>query len=111
MAPRPYFLMARGETGLETLMDSKQVEGIDHYPELLKWSTVLDVVDMLTTEEHQFSTLVLDALGGFERLCHEHVCKRDFSTADRPDGDWGDKGFQGYMRGYDIALADWRVLL
>lgn len=111
MAPRPYFLMARGETGLETLMDSRQIKDVDHYPELMKWNTVLDVVDMLATEEHKFGTLVMDALGGFERLCHEYVCKRDFCSAERPDGDWGDKGFQGYMRGYDIALADWRTLL
>src|SRR5262249_39143649 len=49
--------------------------------------------------------LVLDTLNGCERLCHEHVCRRDFG------GNWGRDGFASFMAGFDVALADWRRFL
>ena len=48
---------------------------------------------------------MLDALGSFERLCQEHVCARDFG------GDWGERGFASYQKGYDLAVNDWLQLL
>src|SRR5690606_17557166 len=51
-APNPYFLMARGETGLETLIDAGQVKEIPHAPELQTWNEVLDIVEALRTEDH-----------------------------------------------------------
>jgi hypothetical protein len=49
--------------------------------------------------------LVVDTLNGLERLCHEYVCKRDFG------GRWGKDGFLAYMQGYEMALADWKLML
>lgn len=104
-APKPVVLMARGETGLETLIDSGRLPDTPHLPELGTWSEVLSAVDWLTEEEHGFKTCVIDTLNGVERLCHEHVCERDFS------GDWGERGFIGYQRGFEVSLADWREFL
>ena len=104
-APKPIFLMARGETGLETLIDSGRLQDTPHLPEIETWSELLGAVEMLTVEEHPYKTVVIDTVNGCERLCHEYVCKMQFNN------DWSDKGFQGYMRGYDVALADWRTLL
>lgn len=104
-APGAIFMMSRGETGLETLIDAGRLPAIQHFPQITAWQDVLSLVDWLTTEEHGFKTLVIDVLSGLERLCHEFVCARDYG------GDWGERGFTGYMRGYDVSLADWRELL
>jgi hypothetical protein len=92
------------EDGWNTLKGNGLIPDIP----LVKSSTfeeTLEILDWLATGEHPHKAVAMDAMGGFERQCHEMVCNRDF------DGDWGDKGFQGYMRGYDVALADWRKLL
>lgn len=104
-SPKPIFLMAKGETGLETLIDCGRLGEVPHLPEIQTWQETLDAIDWLTTADHEYKTLVLDTINGFERLCHEHVCRRDFN------GDWGERGFVGYQRGFDTSLADWRELL
>lgn len=103
--PHPIFLETKGETGLETLIDAGRLKETPHFPEVETWSDLLGYIGALTTEEHPYKTLVIDTLNGAERLCHEHVCERDFN------GEWGDRGFMGYMRGYEVSLADWREFL
>jgi hypothetical protein len=48
---------------------------------------------------------VIDTLNGAERLCHEHICNRDFN------GNWGRDGFTAFMTGFEVSLAEWRILL
>jgi hypothetical protein len=38
-------------------------------------------------------------------MCHEIVCRRDFG------GEWGEKGFAAYHKGYDLAVGEWLKLL
>lgn len=102
-AVAPVFLMTRGETGLLTLIESGQLPETPHLPELEGWTDLLAAVRFLRTGEHSFKTLVLDTANGAERLLHEFICQRDF------EGDWGEKGFGGYGRGYDVSLAEWRM--
>jgi hypothetical protein len=104
-APDPAILMAKGETGYQTLLGAGLVPQVDAaYAE--SWSGLLALLDRMAQQETlPYKTLALDAIGGFERLCHEHVCARDF------DGEWGEKGFGGYQRGYDMAVTDWLQLL
>lgn len=104
-APAPIFLMARGETGLETLIDSGRLKETPHFPELMDWQTTLTTLEALRGQDHKYKTVVLDTLNGFERLCHEHVCESLFN------GDWGEKGFASYQRGYEVALPEWRLFL
>jgi hypothetical protein len=107
-APNAAILMARGETGYETLMNAGRVPEIPA-AKIDSWKGLLALTDQMIdapATEHDY--LVLDAQGGFERLCHEHVCERDFK------GSWGsegDKGFISYAKGYDVAVADWLLLL
>lgn len=103
-APRPLFLMAKGETGYEDLLGRGSVP---QAPRAVcdTWQGTLDLCDALAEDPDDFDTVVADAAGGFERLCHQHVCDRDFN------GDWGEKGFQAFMRGYDISVADWLLFL
>ncbi len=103
--PKPIFIQTRGETGLETLIDAKQLPETPHFPEVQDWNSLLGAIDVLITEPHDYRTLITDTVNGGERLCHEHVCQRDFA------GDWTDRGFMGYQRGFEVALADWREFL
>lgn len=103
--PSPVVLMTRGETGLQKLIESGQIPETPHFPEMETWADLLDAIRLLDEGEHQYKTLVLDTANGAERMMHEHVCERDFN------GDWTERGFMGYMRGYDVSLADWRLFL
>ena len=92
-APEPAILMAQGETGYETLLGVGLVPQVDA-AYVSDWHGLLALLDkMAQVEEPMHKVLALDALGGFERLCHEHVCRRDFG------GDWGEKGFSSYQKG------------
>lgn len=103
--PKPIFIQSKGETGLQTLIDANQLPETPHFPECHTWDEMLGCVQALIDSEHDYKTLAIDTLNGGERLCHEHVCARDFG------GDWGERGFTSYQKGPEVALADWRVLL
>lgn len=103
--PAPIFIQSHGETGLETLIDAGRLPEVPHFPETHSWEELMDNIEALTADEHPYKTLVIDTLNGAERLCHNHVCHRDFRDV------WGDQGFMGYMRGYEVSLSDWRELL
>jgi hypothetical protein len=104
-SPSPIFVMTKGETGLTTLIDSGQLPPTPYLPECETWADLVAAVRFLHDGEHDRKTLVIDTANGAERMMHEHVCQRDF------DGDWGERGFSGYMRGYDVAMADWKLFL
>lgn len=104
--PGVVFLVDRWEDGLNTLKAAGLVpESVPQLPPIHAWQEALDALEALATEDHPYRALAVDALGGFERLCHEEVCRREFG------GEWGERGFMGYMRGYETALADWRQFL
>lgn len=103
--PKPIYIQTKGETGLDTLIANGQLPETPHFPEIQSWEDLKEAIRFLTHEEHSYRTLVIDTVNGAERLCYEHVCQRDFA------GDWSDRGFYGYMRGYEVALADWRMFL
>jgi hypothetical protein len=105
MAPKPIFIQASGETGLETLVDNNQLQETPHFPVAETWNGLVAQLDALLVEQHEYRTLVIDTVNSVERLCHEHVCEIYYS------GDWGEKGFTGYGRGYGTALIHWRELL
>ena len=104
-APSPLFLMARGETGLLTLIKNGQLPETPYVPEFQNWTTFLQALDALRTQEHPYKTLVIDAAGGFERLCHEHVCEVSFR------GDWTESGFASYGKGADVSIPEWISML
>ena len=96
--------MARGETGYSTLLGARLVPNVPRAV-IAAWDELLAQIDSLIASSEGIETLALDALGGFERLCHEHVCRRDFN------GDWGERGFSSYQKGFDVSVAEWLLLL
>ena len=93
------------EQGIHTLKACGIVsKDIPVLPPCREWADVMGQLEALLGE-HDRKLLLLDALGGFERLCHNEVCRREFN------GEWGDRGFGSYQKGFEIALADWRHFL
>jgi hypothetical protein len=104
-APKPVFVLTQNETGLLTLLDAGRVPPTPHFPEIMTWSELLDAIGVLNDQTHDFKTLVVDTLNGAERLCHQHVCRRDYG------GRWGRDGFTSFNQGFEVALADWQEFL
>lgn len=104
-APKPVFIQSRGETGLETLIDSGQIPETPYFGEAETFGDILALVRALIEDEHDYRTLALDTLNGIERLCHEQVCARDYG------GDWTANGFLNFHKGYETAMGDWAQLL
>lgn len=104
--PGAVFLVDDKEDGINTLKSSNLVsKSIPVFPPATAWVDVLGMIDSLATGEHNHKALVVDTIGGLERLCHEHVVKTEFN------GEWGDRGFASYAKGYEVALPHWREFL
>ena len=103
-APDAAILMASGETGYETLLGAGLVPSVPA-ARIAKWSELLGTLDSLIEDHSGVKVLALDAMGGFERLCHEHVCIKEFG------GEWGDRGFNSYQKGYEQSVTHWLSML
>lgn len=97
-------LMADGETGYETLVQAGRVPSVP-VATVSSWADLIGLIDAIQAEPGDVKNVVLDALGGFERMCHTHVCKRDFQ------GDWSERGFLGFHKGYEMSVNEWLILL
>jgi hypothetical protein len=103
-APRPFMLMARGETGYDSLLAAGRVPQV---PGAIAntWQEANDIVDSIIASPGEIDTLVVDEAGGFEVLCNEMVTARNF------EGKAGDPGFLSYGKGDRIAANDWLLWL
>lgn len=73
-----------------------------HFPEVTSWDDVLDCVESLTEDEHEFRTLAIDSVDWVGHLLNEHVRETNNMTMEK---------FDAYGRGFKIAAEDWRKLL
>lgn len=100
--PKPFFLLSKLETGLETLIDSGQIPETDHFPPLHTWSDTLKALEYLQQGgEPGIKTLVLDVLNGFEQLYLDDVIRTEFGgDAEKLYGFGRSKDYQhlGWMR-------------
>lgn len=103
-APKPIFIQTKGETGLETLIDSGQLPETPHIPgEVDSWGKLLEVIAWLVSSKHDYKTLVIDTLDGAEQLCFEQVMATQY------DGKL--EKFMAFHKGYDTSPRTWRQLL
>lgn len=92
-APSPIFIAS--EDGLSKL-------DVSVFPEPEDYSGVLEAIETLRQDEHEFKTLVIDTLDWLEPLLWAELCiKHKWSNIEDP----------GYGRGYTFALDEWRTLL
>lgn len=103
-SPGACILMAAGETGYLTLLKHGLAPQIP-CATLETWGDTLSQIEALISDPGSIKVVGLDALGGFERQCHQFVCDRDFG------GDWGEHGFTSFQKGYEVSIGEWLKLL
>lgn len=92
-APSPVFLCP--EEGVSNL-------DVERFPTPQTWADVFEAIRVLTYEEHDYRTLVIDTIDWLEPLCHEHVCAlAGVAHIDEI----------GYGKGYAEVVDQWRQLL
>jgi len=79
---------------------------VESFPRALSWSDVIDALDVLTTGEHSYKTLVVDTLDELER----HVWKRTCATKLNGDKRASSIEDYGFHKGYIFALDIWSEL-
>jgi len=89
-APAPVVLQT--EDGLGTL-------DVPAFPLAKTFGDVMDALQSLATEGHEFKTLIVDSLDWLEPLIYAHTCAAN---------KWGSIEDPGYGKGYVAALAFWR---
>lgn len=103
-APNPLIVMCGNETGYEKLMNNNRVPEVDAL-HVTEWDELLASLNEIHADGTKYGVIAIDALGGAERMCHEKVCNAQFN------GVWGEKGFQGFQRGFDVSVTEWLRLL
>lgn len=96
----PIFFMTSGETGLIPLIESGRVPAVPHVPDDFRdWPTLVNAIEELIRDKHDYRTLVLDTGNGAEKLCSQAVCSSAF------DGDWS--AYSSFGRGDALAVREW----
>jgi hypothetical protein len=72
------------------------------FPAPTSWGEVLEAVQALTTEQHEYKALVLDTLDWLEPLLAQHVCEQHRKQSLEEFG---------YGRGYDVLVDEWRKFI
>lgn len=92
-APSPVFLMTRGETGLEMLIDAGELPETPHFPsDFQTFNEMMGGVDFLVDKPHDFKTCVIDTANGAARLAAEEICRSQYGSS------W--KDFEDFGRGW-----------
>lgn len=93
-APKPIFLTP--EMGLEFLSPQPAA-----FPQPKTWQDILDAVQSLIREPHDFETLVIDTIDWVEQLVYDVIQGRTGMDAEKMDA---------YGRWVKVAMEDWRSL-
>ena len=90
-APSPIFLGS--EEGTNNL-------DVARFPPVSKWSDIMASLNELSSEKHEYKTLVIDSLDWIEPLLYQHICDR-----------YGVKSIElaagGYGKGFSESLNEW----
>lgn len=94
-APSPIFIQTEDGLG-----------GIDchKFPLATSYEEVIEQLSAISSEEHDYQTVVIDSVDWLERLIWDHVCRRtNVTNIERVGG--------GFSKGYVYALDEWREVL
>ncbi len=101
-APNPIFICA--ESGTHHL-------DVARFPVPERWEDVLEAVDVLTREQHDYGTLAIDTLDWIEPLVWDYVVRHSppDKMGKRPASIEEVGG--GFGKGYTAAVDQWRILV
>lgn len=103
-ASNPIFAMAKGETGLLSLLDGGIIPPTPHFDEVLNWDGMRACVKWLTEAEHTYRSFVVDTANQTQELLFEHITRAKYGN-DR-------EKFNAYGKGVaDHACPEWRRFL
>ena len=93
MAPNPIFLPT--EDGLGDIDCAS-------FPVFKQYSTFVEALGQIYTEQHEYKTAVIDTLDWLEQIVWQHTCEK-----------YGQKSIEdfGYGKGYILALGCWSDVL
>ncbi len=94
----PIFIPVKGEEGIDAL-------DVDKFPVANSFEEVVADLDMLSAEQHQYKTIVIDSASALEPL----VWKSTVAA----HADKGQKNIEdfGFAKGYIFALDEWRKVM
>lgn len=101
--PNPVLIQTPGEnppTGVN----------IESFGELETFDAFMEAVGALFTEDHEFKTLVISAVGGLERMVWAETCRRENAASIEDIGGGFGKGYVAADSVWEEILAPLRVL-
>ena len=107
MAPAPVFIAV--DDGLAQIRDPNTGLMPSHFPQPESWGDVIECIDELIEQPHQFKTLVLDPLGWLETMVYAEYIRL------HPKTEKGEVVHEiddyGWFKGQRGAVDVWRILL
>jgi hypothetical protein len=100
------FIYDPQEPGCQDLYEFGSIPKPTFMEEADSWSATIKLLEKVATGKLKCSTLVLDSLLGFEKLCFQYHCAKYF------DNDWSKEGFYAFQSGpKNAAKTDWPELI
>jgi hypothetical protein len=72
---------------------------VPHFPLIKSFDTIIERLQTLVDDDHDYKTVVVDSLDWLEPLVWEKCCK---------DNNWKNIEQPGFGKGYKVALSYWR---
>jgi len=101
--PNPLFVCGPQEHGIHRLVKRKLVPLTEKNigPDVKTWQDLLDAMEEIANEDHDYQTIVIDSLTELQRLCFKACCDDQF------EGDMSKEGFFAFMAGPRIAAQQY----
>jgi len=100
--PDVFGILARGETGYDTLRGAGLVPQVDTAPEVKTFKELQAWVQWLLDEDHKYQWLFIDGMGSVERMFVEDLIARHYKNAD---------DFHDFGRGWKRGGPSWDAFL
>ena len=100
--PKAFGLLARGETGYDTLRNAGLVPQVDTAPEVMTFKELQAWIQYLLDEDHDYEWLFIDGMGSVERMFVEELIARYYKNAD---------DFHDFGRGWKRGGPSWDAFL
>ena len=100
--PNTFGILARGETGYDTLAERGLVPQVDTTPEAKTFRELQGWIQYLLNEEHSYDWVFIDGIASVERMFVEDLINKHYKNAD---------DFHDFGRGWKRGGPSWDVFL